>query len=699
MKSVYGALLGVSLVSAVAAAQVRSGMMDIGDASLRYELSGAGGHVVVLVHGWALTQDIWDDQVAALSPSYRVLRYDMRGFGKSTGNADRSAEPDDLRILLDSLGIQTPVHLVGLSRGANVVADFAARWPHRVRSLVLYGFGPTPDFPIARGAGRPPFRAIARSHGVDSLKRFIANSPLGWRPAGAPTPAMLRLDTLMMSYDARDLLHDAAPANRVAEATLGELSRLRVPVLLLHGDHEMPLLKAVADSLARRQPGARKVVIANAGHGAHFHQPEMFNREVLAFLRQVDVLPASPRDAGPARAQHPLQRMPEVRRLINAREGAAALRLLDTLAAQVPAHPNVPFLRAHAYGVMGRLDEAAREIGTLLRVDARYARLALRDSSVASLRPRFPTVDSLADLAGRPVNTAWLWATIAERDLIAEGTAYDPATQSVLVGSLNRNRIVAIAPDGKVTDRVAAGAGGLHSVVGIHVDSARGILWAASNARFDTPSDSTPSALFAFDARTGAFRARLGVPAASAHFLNDVTTSPNGTVYVTDSRAGRVYFASPGAAELRELTALGSMISPNGITISSDGRVLFVTDADHIRAHDLQRGANWRLTAPDSIGVSGIDGLAFVDGALIAHHPLTFWRIARYELDPTRRRIVRRTLIEANTPDGRTSTTGEVVGSDYVFIGNSQIDRMNARTIDAATMDEIRMYRARIRPH
>ena len=399
----------------------------------------------------------------------------------------------------------------------------------------------------------------------------------------------------------------------------------------------------------------------------------------------------------PMRAQNPMQRMPEVRRLINERQGAAALRLLDSLAPQVPAHPNLPYLRAHAYGVLGRTEEAAREIRALLRVDARYARLALRDSSVASLRRRFPAVDSLAELASRPVNSAWVWATIAERDLIAEGTAYDPATQSVLVGSLNKHKIVAIAPDGKVSDRVAAGAEGLRSVVGIHVDSARGTLWVASNARYDTPGDSTPSALFAFDARTGAFKARVAAPAGGAHFLNDLTTSPDGAVYVTDTRAGRVYIAPPGAGELRELTAIGTVFAPNGITISSDGRVLFVADVDHIRALELSTGATWRIAVPDNFGVSGIDGLAFVGRALIAHHPLSFWRIARYELDPTLRRIVRRTLIEANTPDGRTSTTGEVVGTDYVFIGNSQIDRMNARTIDPATMDEIRMYRVRAR--
>ena len=136
------------------------------------------------------------------------------------------------------------------------------------------------------------------------------------------------------------------------------------------------------------------------------------------------------------------------------------------------------------------------------------------------------------------------------------------------------------------------------------------------------------------------------------------------------------------------------MLSPNGITISTDGRVLFVSDADHIRAHELATGRTWRLAQPDSVATSGIDGLAFHNGALIAHQPLSFWRVARYQLDAALRSITGRTLIEANTPDGRTSTTGELVGSDYVFIGNSQIDRMNQRQIDAATMQPIRIYRA-----
>ena len=399
-----------------------------------------------------------------------------------------------------------------------------------------------------------------------------------------------------------------------------------------------------------------------------------------------------------AAAQISLARMADVRRAIVARDTVTALALLDSLYAVVPDHPNVVFLRAHAFGLAGRTADARRELARLLRWDARYAQIALRDTNVAVLRGELAHADTLARLAERPLSLGTVWATIGERDLVAEGTAWDPASRSVLIGSLNKHKVVAIAPDGTVSDRVAAGAGGLRSVVGIHVDTARRTLWVASNARYDTPADSTPSALFAFDARTGELRSRLAVPGGGRHFLNDVTSAPDGSVYVTDTQAGKVWHAPFGATELRELTALGRVLAPNGITISSDGRVLFVADVDHVRALELGTGRTWRVASPDSVGVSGIDGLAFAGGALIAHHPLAFWRIARYPLDPTWLRITGRELLEANTPDGRTSTTGELVGDDYVYIGNSQIDRMNAKTIDPATMEPIRIYRVRLAP-
>ena len=275
-----------------------------------------------------------------------------------------------------------------------------------------------------------------------------------------------------------------------------------------------------------------------------------------------------------------------------------------------------------------------------------------------------------------------------------EGTAWDPATRSFLVGSLHKNKVVAVAEDGTVSERVSGG--GLGSVVGIHVDAARGILWVASNARFDEPADTTTPALVAFEAATGLFLRRVDAPRGA--FLNDLTTGPDGTVYVTDSRSARVWALDPDSRELGALAQLGPLLGPNGITVSQDGRFLFVADYDHVRVLSLETGEAWRIIAPDSVNLTGIDGLAHAGDALVAHHPLAFWRIARYRLDANARRIVGGDFFERNTPDARTSTTGEVVGDWYYYLGNGQLDRMNQRSIDAATMEPVRLYRTPLLP-
>src|SRR5687768_13579646 len=195
-------------------------------------------------------------------------------------------------------------------------------------------------------------------------------------------------------------------------------------------------------------------------------------------------------------------RLADARRASTAGDRATALRIVDSLAAAHPHHPNVVFTRAIARGAAGRFAEAESVVRQLLRWDARYARSALRDSALASVRPRLGTyVSRLADRADWPVARAGVLAALEERDLVPEGTGWDPVTRSVLVGSLNKNKVVAIAADGSVSDRVPPGASGLGSVVGIHVDTLRRVLWVASNARYDRATDTTRAALYAFDAQ------------------------------------------------------------------------------------------------------------------------------------------------------------------------------------------------------
>jgi pimeloyl-ACP methyl ester carboxylesterase len=103
---------------------------------LYYEAEG-DGVAVVLVHGLALDARMWDDQVPALKDIARVVRYDVRGFGRSSRDADTSySHAEDLWRLLDHLEIDTAV-LVGLSMGGRIVVEATLAAPERVRALVL----------------------------------------------------------------------------------------------------------------------------------------------------------------------------------------------------------------------------------------------------------------------------------------------------------------------------------------------------------------------------------------------------------------------------------------------------------------------------------------------------------------------------------------------------------------------------------
>ena len=282
--AVAGLACGIVLSTPVSA---QTGEVDAGDARINY-LSAGHGRAVVFIHGWALHLREWDDQIRALSPEFRVVAYDRRGFGRSTGFPDVSADPGDLALLLDTLGIRSAV-LVGHSAGADVAYRFAAAFPERVDGLVLYGGPPPSGFPAlpAGPLARDPRRAIAREHGVDSLMKFVTSLPQ-FQPGPNRTALMAaRLDSIVRQYSGRDLLEDHAPSGRFPPAPLDAVRQLRMPILYMSGEREAPGWLQVTDSLVRWLPNARRVLVPGGGHGVHFDEPDRFNRALLAFLREL----------------------------------------------------------------------------------------------------------------------------------------------------------------------------------------------------------------------------------------------------------------------------------------------------------------------------------------------------------------------------------------------------------------------------
>ena len=289
MRSPMRIVCALSITAAPTVVPAQSRFLDVNGARIHYTVTGSGPSVV-LIHGWALDLREWTDQVAALSSRYRVIAFDRRGFGKSTGNADVSADPGDIRALLDTLHVRSAI-LVGHSAGANAAHRFAAAMPERVDALVLYG-GPAPlGFP---GDARQPANdetrargAIARRYGLDSVMRAIESRPQ-FQPGQNRTAAMsARLDSITKEYSGRDLLDPHPQSGAFPLATVQQMTAWRFPILFISGESEAQPWMVMSDSLVHWMPNARKVVIPRGGHGVHFDEPQRFNAALLAFLEKV----------------------------------------------------------------------------------------------------------------------------------------------------------------------------------------------------------------------------------------------------------------------------------------------------------------------------------------------------------------------------------------------------------------------------
>ncbi len=220
---------------------------------------GAGA-AVVFIHGWTLDLDAWEPQAAALAASFRVIRYDRRGFGLSEGTPGRAADLEDLGRLLDHLRLDAAT-LVGHSQGARVALAFALRQPERVAALVLDG--PPDETGDAAAAGDEDFsiaeyRRLVAEQGVDAFRR-------AWREPSADAPAHGRRRGARARRARARSLPGARPAGRAdvppPPAGAAALARLVKPVLVVNGEFDTLIRRRAGEALARALPLAERVVV------------------------------------------------------------------------------------------------------------------------------------------------------------------------------------------------------------------------------------------------------------------------------------------------------------------------------------------------------------------------------------------------------------------------------------------------------
>jgi len=267
---------------ALAQAEVKSGFVDVKHGRLFYEEAGVGP-VVVLIHGGNLDRRMWDEQFLLFAREFWVIRYDVRGFGKSTQLTHAYSDTDDLASLLDHLRI-TKAHLVGLSMGGRIAIDFALVHPDKVLSLVLAGPGVSGfNFDASAMAQFWEVVRVAQEKGPEAASETWLKNPYMAPAMGNP---VLAARIREISHENRHVfLSNPLLGHRLSPPAMHRLGELRAPILLVVGDRDVNDILAICGILEVRAPQAKKIVIREAGHMVNMEKPAEFDQAVLTFLR------------------------------------------------------------------------------------------------------------------------------------------------------------------------------------------------------------------------------------------------------------------------------------------------------------------------------------------------------------------------------------------------------------------------------
>ncbi|MFD0673563.1 alpha/beta fold hydrolase [Cohnella sp. GCM10027633] len=253
-------------------------------ATIAYDIAGpAGAAAIVLLHPAFADKHVFEFQIAAFAERYRVVSIDLPGHGdtttRRTGVAMKDA-PDIVARVLRENGIDS-AHLIGVSLGSLVAQAFADKYPESTRSVAAVG-GYSIHRPIARvikAQRKEAFKWLL--YVVFSMRKFRSYV----LKVSCFTEQGRALFERGIARFARKSFASMAGMNKLFRRSNAPVP---YPLLIVVGEHDMPLARAAAADWHTAEPDAEYALIAGAGHCANADAPEAFNAIVYRFVSSVD---------------------------------------------------------------------------------------------------------------------------------------------------------------------------------------------------------------------------------------------------------------------------------------------------------------------------------------------------------------------------------------------------------------------------
>lgn len=255
---------------------MQSGKFSYNHGNLYYEVSGSGS-AVVFIHGFSLDHRMWQPQVEVLSKRYRTITYDMRGFGESSLPTGAYSHHEDLKALLDHLGVRR-AHVIGLSLGGEVAIDFTLTNTDVVESLVLL------ESSLGGYASSVDWNVHAGEVGVEQAKINWLNHPV-FAQSIANSSAYGALENALRSYSGWHWMHDDM-RQKLKPPAKDRLSEITIPTLITVGEKDLSYYHGIAALLYKQIKSSELVTIAEAGHMVNIEKQDEVNNLISNFIAQ-----------------------------------------------------------------------------------------------------------------------------------------------------------------------------------------------------------------------------------------------------------------------------------------------------------------------------------------------------------------------------------------------------------------------------
>ena len=252
---------------------------------LNYEDDGPGP-VVVLLHGFPLDLTMWVSQQQTLGSLYRVISPDLRGHGRTAapeGIYTIDGMADDVVETLDALGLTQPVVVGGLSMGGYLALSIAARYPDRVRGLMLMNTRAGADTPET---ARVREDLAIQVEALDSAEPVVATMlpKMFGGSTRANRPEVVAQVREVMSRTQPRTIASTLRGMAVRPDRTGQLGQIAVPTLVMAGSDDAMIPLAESHAMAQAIPGAELVMVADSGHLAPLENPAVANAAMMRFL-------------------------------------------------------------------------------------------------------------------------------------------------------------------------------------------------------------------------------------------------------------------------------------------------------------------------------------------------------------------------------------------------------------------------------